>query len=138
MSVKSEIVIKSVSVLASLGLTNDQIAALTKQGSICADVRSDGQVYYKLRFRLDGRQHVRYLGNVSEFVERVRAELGRLQHRARLRQQLGQLTRAAGRNLRAAKSRLEPLLGDAGFAFHGMAVRKRRSASRKIRTDNPF
>jgi hypothetical protein len=129
---------KTISVLATLGLLAEQIAALAKRGSVCAEVRSNGQVYHKLRFRVDDRQHVRYLGNVPEFIEQVKAEIEQLQQRTRLRRELRHLTRAARQKLRASKSRLEPLLVDAGFRFHGMAVRKRRSASRKISTDNPF
>jgi hypothetical protein len=123
--------------LATLRLNAEQIVALAKQGSVCAEVRSNGRVYYKLRFRWDGRQQVRYLGNVPEFIEQVKAEMERLQQRTRLRRELRQLTRAARQKLRASKSRLGPLLGDAGFRFHGLAVRRPRSAPRNVCTDNP-
>ena len=117
------------SALAMLGLSNDELAALTKQGFISAEMRGRG-LRYKLRFRVDGKQRVRCLGMASAFVEQVRAEVGQLQHRTRLRRELGDLMRASRRRLRAAKQQLRPLLRKAGYAFHGMAVRRFRSGVR--------
>jgi hypothetical protein len=119
------------SALARLGLGAEELAALAKQGSICAEHRHGGRVRYKLYFRVGTRQRVRCLGRALPFVERVRAELAQLQQRARLRQELGHLVRAAKHKLRATKRQLEPLLEDAGFTFHGLAVRRPRMGVRR-------
>lgn len=115
------------SALATLGLSDDELAALAEQGFVCAEVRGRKRVRYKLRFRVGRKQHVRCLGTASDFVDRVRAEVAQLQQRTRSYQELGHLMRAAIRQLRAAKQQLEPLLKKVGFSFHGMAVRKPRS-----------
>ncbi len=87
--------------------------------------RGRGCFYYKLRFRCRGQQHVRYLGSDAAVADRVRAELAKLQAAARLDRELGRLARGAKRILRNAKSRLEPLVQDAGYGFHGLSVRRR-------------
>jgi hypothetical protein len=119
------------SALATLGLNSEELVALAKQGFVCAEVRGDGGLYHKLRFRLGDRQQVRYLGKDLEFVKRVKADLAQLQQRIRLQRKLGRLVRAAKHKLRTAKIQIEPLLKGAGFAFHGMAVRQPRSGGRQ-------
>jgi hypothetical protein len=71
------------------------------------------------------------LGTAPAFADQVRAELGRLQHRALLHRQIKRLARTAKCKLRTARDRLEPLLNNAGFAFHGLAVRRPRSGARR-------
>jgi hypothetical protein len=116
--------------LATLGLSGEELAALTKQGFVCAEYRGHGRMRYKLRFRIGAKQHVRYLGTAPEFVDQARTELGQLQQRALQHRELKRLVRMAKHKLRTAKHQLEPLLHNAGFVFHGLSVRKPRSGVR--------
>lgn len=115
------------SALAVLGFSDEEISALAHQGFISTERRGNGRVYYKLRYRMDGEQRVKYLGKDSEFVERVRRELASLQEDTRARRELGRLVREAKQGIRIAKARLEPLLHEAGFVFHGLSIRRPRS-----------
>jgi hypothetical protein len=91
---------------------------------VCQDRRRD-KIYYKLRFRLGGNQHVRYIGNI-EMARAVEAGLLVLQQNVQRRRQLTALARAGSHQLRHAKQVLQPLLEIQGFHFHGQAIRKRR------------
>jgi hypothetical protein len=81
--------------------------------------------YYKLRFRMDSKQHVRYVGNNPEFVDQVQRELTRLQSRTRSHRQLHALIQEANKCLRRTKEQLRPLLPLAGRCFHGREIRRR-------------
>ena len=116
--------------LAALGLSGEELTALTKQGFVCAEHRGHGRTRYKLRFRIGRKQHVRYLGTAPEFVDQVRTELWQLQQCALQHRELKRMVRMAKHKLRTAKHQLEPLLQNAGFAFHGLSVRKPRSGVR--------
>jgi hypothetical protein len=113
--------------LAQLGLVPEEVLALRKQGFVSGEKRGPGHTCYKLRFRFAGRQRVRALGGDAAVAERVRQELAELQASTRLDRELAQLTRKAKRMLREARQRLEPLLREEGFAFHGLAVRRKGS-----------
>ena len=112
--------------IAKLGITEEELNALTFQGFVCQDRRGD-KIYYKLRFRLGGNQHVRYIGNL-DIARAVEAELLVLQQDVKHRQQLTALARAGSHQLRHAKQVLQPLLEIQGFHFHGQSIRKRRVA----------
>lgn len=112
--------------LSALSLNAEELAALAEQGFVAEERRSGDRVYYKLRFRTGKKQHVRYLGNDAAVANRVRAELLQLQASGRRRRALMKLARTASQTLREAKQHLEPLFLDAGFAFHGLAVRQTR------------
>jgi hypothetical protein len=118
-------------------LSTEELNALGRQGFVSREDRGGGRVTYKLRFRLGGRQHVRYLGADGELVEQVRELLLRLQRATRQARELRDMRRQARRGLRAAKARLAPLLGERGYHFHGLAVRKRRPPSAAKATAGP-
>jgi hypothetical protein len=111
--------------LGSLGLREEDFAALAKQGSLRAESSSSGRQYWKLRFRFGGKQQVRYVGNNAEFVDRVRQELMRLQAKERACRRLQSLIREAKRRLRRTKQQLMSLLPSAGRCFHGREIRWR-------------
>jgi hypothetical protein len=115
--------------LNALGLHTEHLTALAKNGSLCAEVRDHGRVYYRLRFRMGTKQqHTRYVGNAPEFVEQVRGELKLLQAKERARRGLRQLAEEARRIAQDTKHLLEPLLPSAGRVFHGCAIRRRRTS----------
>lgn len=113
------------SVLTTLGLTKNQLRALSRQGCITAEYRGTSGPFFKLRFRYENRQVVRYVGKDVPRVERLRAELNDLQANRQLQIKLKHLTRHAWRVLRDSKRLLGPELTAAGFHFHGFAVRRR-------------
>jgi len=112
-------------------LTTDEMAALSQQGFVSRELRRNGRYYYKLRFRRNGKQRVCYLGRSPPFVEGVQRELQALQSARKADQELARLTHSARRALRLAKQRLAPLLVQAGFRFHGFAVRRRRTKDKR-------
>jgi hypothetical protein len=112
--------------LAGLALGLEERQALSQQGFVSVETRGSRR-YFKLRFRLAGKQCVRYLGNDPALAERVLQELYRLQNGRRLKRELCGLMRIAAKSIRGAKQRLAPLLPEAGYAFHGLSIRKQRN-----------
>lgn len=111
--------------LAALGFGNDEIAALKRQGFVSHESRG-GHVIYKLRFRLHGRQRVRYFGADAERAEQVERLLERLQRGRRIKKQLRDIRHYASKELRETKLRLKPFVENAGLIFHGLAIRRPR------------
>lgn len=111
--------------LASLALGEEHLAALAKQGCLRAEGAGQSKLYYKLRFRIGSKQHVRYVGNKPAFVEQVREELTRLQSRTNSCRRLHRLIQEANECLRRTKHQLKPLLPLAGRCFYGREIRRR-------------
>ncbi len=84
-------------------------------------------MYYKLRFRREARQVVRYVGD-CERAAAVARELSVLQHEVQVMRNLRQAVKAANKRLKEAKMQIRPLLEDHGFAFHGLSIRRSREA----------
>lgn len=114
------------SALATLRLSATDLSALAVQGFVGTERRGN-RTYFKLRFRRQRRQAVRYLGLDARFAAQVGAELLALQAHRRRRHELAALTKQARQQLRDAKRQLEPLLVARGFRFHGLAVRRPRA-----------
>jgi hypothetical protein len=109
--------------LAKLGFAPEEIQSLfSREGFLHAESRG-GRTYYKLRYRRDGRQRVKYVAAV--LVPAIRAELQALQQNLQLRREIAALERHARRVLRDVKRTLQPVLGPE-FRFHGQAIRQRR------------
>jgi hypothetical protein len=111
--------------LASLGLSAEELDALVCQGFVCGE-RRRAKTYYKLRFRLRGKQRVHYIGS-AELATAVSQELAALQDNIRSRRRRTKLYRAATQSLRRAKQVLEPHLHARGLYYHGQLIRKRRT-----------
>lgn len=119
--------------LTGYGLTAEQLCALRRQGFVSRECRGAGRKeIYKLRFRWQGRQQVRYLGTDPGAAAQVRAALEQWQSAARRRREAQRAARQARRTLRAAKRQLAPRLAEAGFAFHGLAIRRTRPTPLEI------
>jgi hypothetical protein len=114
--------------LAIYGLTDADQAALARQGFVIREPRGRNTIIYKLRYRLDGQQRVRYIGTETHEAERVQQSVNELQTERRLELAIGRLNREAAQLLRDGKQRLEGPLAAAGFRFHGRAIRRRRAA----------
>lgn len=114
--------------LASLRLDPGHWEALAQQGFVAGEQRGQ-RTYFKLRFRSEGRQVVRYLGDADR-AEAVKAELKRLQQKTKTLRVLKARTKFANQKLREAKLALEPVLEARGFQFHGYAIRRPRTRRR--------
>ena len=115
--------------LADLGVSEEERDALRRQGSIVAQRRGSGRVYYCLRFRCAGRQRSVYLGCDRESVAQIEKGLAELQGDRGRRRRLSELERKIRHGLRTAMKRLEPYLESEGYHLHGLAVRRRRSTN---------
>jgi len=118
--------------LADLNLAPEELRELTRQGFIAREYRGDSGPFFKIRFRVRGRQIVRYLGSDVHTAAAVARELRALQAGRRLARFLGRLRAQARRLLRRAKRRLEPLLRARGFYLHGHTVRRRRHGPKPL------
>jgi hypothetical protein len=116
--------------LAELGLSAADQAALSRQGFISREVRGRRSAVYKLRFRVGGRQRVRYLGTDAGGIRRVQEALHELQEDRRLELALGRLHHEVAQRLCDSKRRLAAPLVAAGFGFHGRAARRPRQRLR--------
>jgi len=114
--------------LSKLRLPERAMESLRTQGFVCAEPRSRKQIY-KLRFRLDSRQHVRFLGDDAEVAREVQAELNTLQREILSRRQFAELRRGLRNVLKQSKVSLQGLLEERGFHYHGQAIRRRRKAT---------
>ena len=112
--------------LVDLQLTENDLCALRRRGTVCAEIRR-GTKYFKLRFRNeDGQQRVRYLGSDPAVAEEIRRELKHFQlHRHQLTN-LKQLFCEARKALRRTKVESQPALELIGFYYHGLVIRKVR------------
>jgi hypothetical protein len=79
---------------------------------------------YKLRFRVAGRQRVRYLGTDAAAAAAIARELAGLHVQRWLARRGRCLRRQARRLLRQARHRLGPLLLARGYRFHGLTIRR--------------
>lgn len=117
--------------LRRLGLGEEELTALRRKGYLVQDDRGHGHAgYWRLRFRFNGQTRTLYLGRDAQLAEQVRVELAVLQGERRRNRQIAQLTSETKKVLRAAKQRLEPVLNELGFHFHGNAMRKTRGDKR--------
>lgn len=115
------------STLRRLGLGCAELKVLRRKGYLTQDDRGHGHGgYWRLRFRRDGRARAVYLGRDEALVEQVRRELDELQHEHQENRQIAKLTVQGNKALRAAKLRLEPVLQQLGFHYHGDVVRRKR------------
>jgi len=112
--------------LASLKLTEEDLMMLTRQGFISCETRPGRTPRFKLRFRREGKQVVRYIGCDAGQAKSLREELAELQMRRKAERRLSAVTRQARHVLRQAKRKLEPTFHEHGLAFHGLTVRRPR------------
>ena len=117
--------------LARLGLTPEEWAAIRRRGFVSRE-QHRGQIVFKLRFRVlpDKKQRVRHLGGDPGMAVAVQQELARVQMVRQLGLQLGKLKRQIGRKLRRSRREFAPQLEQAGFYFHGGAIRQRRRTTK--------
>jgi len=110
--------------LIALGLSDKDLRALKQQGFISVEYRGHRGPFFKLRYRVEGRQFVKYLGSNPQEADHIRNELAALQADHHLMQELQRLTVEASGVLRSAKRGLKSQLLHAGYAFHGFTIRR--------------
>lgn len=122
--------------LAGLRLTDADRTALGCQGFVATEYRTrHGRrwgPYFRLHWRRDGRQHVRYLGCDATRAQAVRAVLADLHRPQALARELAQLQQRARARLRRIKTLLQPQLDAQGFHLHGYVARQARPPSPPI------
>jgi len=116
--------------MSRLHFPADELDALARQGFVTSELRGNNTVIHKLRFRLESRQRVYYLGTDLEYVAEVRDFLFALQKRTRLARQLAARKKAVRLLLRSIKPRLTQHLAESGYRLHGRALRRRRPTDR--------
>jgi len=110
--------------LSALGLSDDQLTALARQGFVAAEYRGQRGATFKLRFRFQGRQVVRYLGQDPAAARQIREAVLALQAERRDDREMQQAIREARNLLRETKRQLLPDVRREGFKFHGFAIRR--------------
>ena len=98
-----------------------------RQGCVVASYRKVGErtngPYFRLAFRVEGRQHSLYIGRDPQAAEAVRTALNQL-HAHRRRQLLfDKWERDARRTLRLAKLQADFHVRPLGLRFHGFEIR---------------
>lgn len=111
-----------------------ELEAMTRQGTVVAERFEAHKCRFKLRFRFQGRQKVRYIGIDSAFAERVRSELASLQHAHRSCRAFRNAARRARVRCRETKKELEPILAGTEFYFYGWEVRRSRNIRKSVET----
>jgi hypothetical protein len=109
--------------LSALWLTTQELQQLSRQGGIRQERRGEKTIW-KLRYRCDGRQHVKYIP--IQQLDVVRAELSALQSLTRLRRALKQCTQRAKLYLKKTKAEVEALTENSDYYFHGFEIRRSR------------
>jgi hypothetical protein len=108
-------------------LLSQQPELFARQGHVAAGWRyRNGRrfgPYYRLSYRLDGRQHSLYLGRAGELVEGVRQQLESLQRSRVERRAVRRLDRQVRAALRIEKLHLDALLRPYGLRLKGLEVR---------------
>lgn len=125
------------SALQALGFDAEELATLRQKGTIHQERRGHNTIIFKLRYRLAGRQRVKYLGTDRRLAEQIQVELMDLQAAHRRNRQLRQLGAQARTLLRNTKSRLLAPLQQAGLKFHGRAIRRPRIRNDVLNSTNP-
>jgi hypothetical protein len=111
--------------LNRLPLSDEEFHALGRQGFIRSERRGSKSIV-RMRFRVAGRQHVRYIS--PRDAAALEAELRALQRHVRARRRLARLAVLARQALGYRRSTLAPLLEARGYHFHGHQIRRCRSA----------
>src|SRR5476651_807711 len=82
-------------ILMGLGLSRTEVACLQDQGFVAAEYRVHRAArlgpYFKLRWRMHGRQMVKYLGQDAEKAEAVANALVEVQKKKMLERQLARM-----------------------------------------------
>jgi hypothetical protein len=123
----------------ALRLTLEDYLALARQGFVAAEYREAGGrrlgPYYRLHWRREGRQQVRYLGSDPARAEAIRAALAELQQARHLELHLRRVVARAAACRRAGRRQLAPLLAERGLHLHGTAIRRSRKVQASARVE---
>ena len=116
------------SILMNLGLSRAEVNCLQHQGFVASEYRARHGPYFKLRWRNDGKQRVKYLGHDAELARTVSIALADLQKKKVLERQLARMVLEARKILRKAKKEMVAAMAARGEYFHGYTSRKRSMA----------
>jgi POTRA domain TamA domain 1 len=108
------------------GLTPADVDALRRHGFVAGERRRSGAMSYKLRWRILGRQRVRYLGSDPEIAAAVTAALATLQTPDRAGRELDRSLSRTRAELRKLRARSAAALNAIGYYWHGFSIRRTR------------
>jgi hypothetical protein len=111
--------------LVAVRLSASDLNELARQGFVCAE-RRNNKSYFKLRFRQNGKQVVRYIGDAERACQ-VLEELDALQAEAKSLRRLRAMVKYAKAKLREVKLEVIPILEANGLVFHGLSIRRPRT-----------
>lgn len=122
--------------LAQLNLSADALRALRRGGYLRSTLRGRGTRIFELVYRVHGRQRRRYLGVDENLADEVRDGLDQWQSRHKDHVKLRLAAREAGQRMRDAKQALAERLIVAGYHFHGLTIRRVRTAGSSNSNNN--
>ena len=118
-------------VLTRLGLNEDDVEALALQGFVAAEDRQYRGArlgpYFKLRWRMHGRQRTKYLGRDAQLAEVVANAIADLQRENLLAREVARMMTAARKSLQETKKQMAKVMANRGRYYHGYTCRKRRT-----------
>ena len=114
-------------IFEGLNLDDEEFAAVRRQGFVSRETRKGRTTVFKLRFRVNGQQRVKFVTTNPVMAAALERELRQLQRSKDKDLTLRSLNREASQLLRQCKTRLAPLVEQAGLRFHGRALRCPRS-----------
>ena len=124
--------------LTGLGLGLKELESLRDQGFVAPEFRVRAGrrwgPYYKLRWRQNGRQRVRYLGTDESAVGEIRKALKTWQQPVRLEKEVNSLFRQTRKALKSLKDALTPQICDDGKKWHGYESRRPRKPNLESET----
>ena len=122
------------SFLMALGLSRDEVECMEQQGFVAVEHRAYKGTrlgpYFRLRWRMNGRQRVKSLGLDAELAVAVVNAIAQLQKKKALTHFLKRMLLEARRGLKLAKKDLQATMAATGRYYHGFTARKRRTSSR--------
>jgi hypothetical protein len=112
--------------LVGLGIDDDGLSALERQGFVRSERDKSLHLVFKLRYRIAKGQRVIYIGRDPDRAQRIQAALRVWQRDRRMALEIGRLRREVSRQVREQFRQLDPLLWQAGFRRRGREIRRTR------------
>lgn len=111
--------------LRRLGLADEQLAALRRQGYLDFLNGVDGRRYWRLRVRSDGMLRTYYIGYSPQRLADVQQELELLRAPRKAIRHATETRRLARQAMREVRTGLVRVVQANGFHFHGLATIRR-------------
>lgn len=115
---------------ARLALSEAEVAAIVRTGSIASELRGRSTRIFRLYFYQQGKRRTKYLGSqeqeIASLRELLEARRERQAQRAVRKQSLALAAAEIREQCRQVRRQLLPVLEASGVYLHGVRVRRRR------------